>query len=377
MAYTTIDDPSQYFQTALWSGDNATTQNITNDGNSDLQPDWVWVKCRNTAGNGFSHNVHDTSRGVDNNVNKSLFPDVSDQEGGGDTITTSAQLGGVSAMLSDGFTVREGSIDNDSRYVNESTRTYVGWQWKVNGGSTTTNDASSTGVGSIDSVYQVNTTAGISIVTYTGAGGNQTVAHGLGSVPEIIFAKRRDAGGDWTSFHEPIGNTKFLRLNANIAAGTQSTYWQDTDPTSTVFSVGNAGDVNTSSGTHVAYCMKSVQGFSKFGKYIGNGNTDGPFIYTGFKPAWLMIKETGNANEWRLFDNKRNEHNPVTTHFEVDTDGAETDGGTTHNQYNFLSNGFKIRTSNAGNNRDGGQYIYMCFAESPIVSSEGVPNTAR
>ena len=367
MAYTTIDNSGEYFNVKTYSGNNTAETKST-----EFQVDWLWIKCRNNA---RSHLMYDSSRGFGND--KHLVPNTSVAEDGdvdGGQVDQ-GERGFIGSISSSGFYTNSGTAG--MHLVNATSNTYVAWYWKVNGGNTTTNDASATGVGSIDSVYQVNTDIGISIVTYTGAGGNQTVAHGLGSVPEIIFAKSRSGAGDWTSFHEPIGNTKFLRLNANNAAGTQSTYWQDTDPTSTVFSVGNAGDVNTSSGTHVAYCMKSVQGFSKFGKYIGNGNTDGPFIYTGFKPAWLMIKETGNANEWRLFDNKRNEHNPVTTHFEVDTTGAETDGGTTHNQYNFLSNGFKIRTSNAGNNRDGGQYIYMCFAESPIVSSEGVPNTAR
>ena len=360
MAYTAIDDPSAFFQTLLYSGNNdGGGQTHTNTGNSNLQPDWLWIKHRTSAS--YNHYMVDSSRGENNSVHVRLVPNGTQSEADGYTHN----------FATDGW-----ESANNNTTVNGSA-TYAAWQWKVNGGSTTTNDASSTGVGSLDSVYQVNTTAGISVVLYTGAGGNQTIAHGLGAVPEVIFAKRRDDAGDWTSFHKPIGNTKFLRLNANNAAGTQSTYWNDTDPTSTVFTVGNAGDVNTSSGTHVAYCMKSVQGFSKFGAYTGNGNTDGPFVYTGFRPAWLMIKETGNANEWRLFDNKRNTHNPVTTHFEVDTDGAETDGGTTHNQFNFLSNGFKIRTSNAGNNRSNGTYIYMCFAEFPFVSSEGVPAPAR
>ena len=188
MAYKTIDDPSVYFQTVLWSGDNADTRNITNDGNSDLQPDWVWIKSRDGSGNGYSHNVHDTSRGVDSNINKSLFIDQVDAEGGGDNVTTSAQLGGVSAMLSDGFTVKEGNTD-DARYVNKSGNTYVAWQWKANGGNTTSVSASGT---VLAGTYQANTTAGFSIMTYTGEDDTvNTVTHGLGAVPAWIIVKGR------------------------------------------------------------------------------------------------------------------------------------------------------------------------------------------
>jgi hypothetical protein len=377
MAYTTIDDPSAYFQTALWSGDDATTQNITNDGNSDLQPDWVWVKCRNTAGNGFDHTVWDTSRGVDNNVNKSLSPSQTDSEGLGDNVTTTAQLGGVSAMLSDGFTVREGSVDNDSRYVNENSRTYVGWQWKANGGTTTTNDASSTSVGTIDSVYQANTTAGFSIITYTGTGSAATVAHGLGVKPEWIVIKNRGKDEGWAVYHganTSAPETDGLSLNSNNATSDSADYWNDTAPTTTTFSVA-ADDRSGGSYNFVAYVFNSVQGYSKFGSYTGNQSTDGPFLYFGFKPAFLMVKKTSSTENWFLIDNKRHPINDgqiprvIPNNSDAESEDASIAG-------DFLSNGFKIRaTQNMIN--ESGTYIYMAFAESPFVSSKGVPTTAR
>ena len=370
MAYTTIDDPSQYFQTALWSGDNATTQDITNDGNSDLQPDWVWVKCRNTGGNGFDHTVWDTSRGVDNNINKSLAPSQTDYEGLGDNVTTTAQLGGVSAMLSDGFTVREGSIDNDSRYVNESSRTYVGWQWKANGGTTASNTD-----GSITSTVQANTTAGFSIVTYTGtATGGATIGHGLGVAPKVVFTKTRAISDNWLVYHAGIGATKYLTLNTNSSESTSSGAWNDTAPSSTVVTLGSFDNSNDND-SMVAYCFAEKQGYSKFGSYTGNGNADGVFVHTGFKPAWFMLKRTDSANDWIMFDNKRDAYqNPFADYLFAnlsDAENADTARG------DFLSNGVKIRSSANAFNASSGTYIYMAFAKHPFVSSEGVPVTAK
>ena len=375
MAYTTIDDPSQYFQIALWSGDNADTRNITNDGNSDLQPDWVWIKSRNGSGNGYSHNVHDTSRGVDSNINKSLFIDQVDAEGGGDNVTTSAQLGGVSAMLSDGFTVKEGNTD-DARYVNKSGNTYVAWQWKANGGSTTSVSASGT---VLAGTYQANTTAGFSIMTYTGEDDTvNTVTHGLGAVPAWIIVKGRGSGRHWRIYHHrntSAPETDYLRLNETGATTDDVNYWYDTAPTSSVFSISTANDVNANTETYVAYAFAEVQGYSKFGSYTGNGSEDGPFVYTGFKPQWIMFKNTGAAEEWVLQDTTRNPNNPVTKNIRVDSNIAEADASSI--DFDFLSNGFKNRSDQAQVNSSGVNYIYMAFAEHPFVSSKGVPVTAR
>ena len=375
MAYTTIDDPSAYFQTVLWSGDNSDSRNITNNGNSDLQPDWVWIKSRSTAGNGYSHNVHDTSRGVDSNINKSLFPDVTDTEGGGDSITTSAQLGGVSAMLSDGFTVKEGNTD-DARYVNKTGNTYVAWQWKANGGSTTTNDASATSVGTIDSVYQANTTARFSIVTYSGSGSAGTIAHGLGVTPNWVIIKNRGSSArGWIVYHDkshgtPEENFTLLNTTAGVA---DLDRMNDTAPTSTVFSVSDDTHVNNGSDTYVAYCFANVQGYSKFGSYAGNNSTNGPFVYTGFTPAWVMIKRTdGGTNNWPIWDYQRGGYNGARAELYANLTNAEA----TDSAIDILSNGFKLRNASTEWN-NGTNYIYMAFAEHPFVSSKGVPTTAR
>ena len=354
MAYTTIDDPSAYFQTALYSGDSSSVT-VTNDGNSDLQPDWLWFKKRSATGD---HNIFDTSRGL----TERLWTNLSSGSDSGSN--------GISA-LTDGFT--SGTFYGD---VNASGQTFITWQWKANGGSTTTNDASATSIGSIDSVYQANTTAGFSIVTYTGTGSTGTIAHGLGATPTVIFIRRRNGAGDWTSYHSPIGNEKFLRLNSTNAMGDQATYFNDTSPTSTVFTVGSAGDVNTSSGTHVAYCFTDIQGYSKYGTYEGNNNSNGPFIYLGFQPALFIVKNVDSTAAWRIYSNKisnQNGFNDLDRLLYANTNEAES--GTGH-VVDFLSNGIKIRGDNEDVN-DAESYIYMAWAEHPFVSSKGVPCTAR
>ena len=355
MAYTTIDDPSAYFQTALYSGDSSSVT-VTNDGNSDLQPDWLWFKKRSATGD---HNIFDTSRGL----TERLWTNLSSGSDSGSN--------GISA-LTDGFT--SGTFYGD---VNASGQTFITWQWKANGGTTTTNDASATSIGSIDSVYQANTTAGFSIVTYTGTGSTGTIAHGLGATPTVIFIRRRNGAGDWTSYHSPIGNEKFLRLNSTNAMGDQATYFNDTSPTSTVFTVGSAGDVNTSSGTHVAYCFTDIQGYSKYGTYEGNNNSNGPFIYLGFQPALFIVKNVDSTAAWRIYSNKisnQNGFNDLDRLLYANTNEAES--GTGH-VVDFLSNGIKIRSNGVSFNNHTGQVLCLAFAEAPIVGSNNVPATSR
>ena len=351
MAFTTIDDPSKHFQTHLWTGDGNDDRNITFDGNSDMQPDLFVFNRRPVAA---SVSWVDSTRGV----TAELFPGSSDAE---TTVTNRFQ-----AFQSDGF---QAGTNNDINAT--SNNTYISWAWKANGGTTTTNDASATSVGSIDSVYQANTTAGFSIVTYTGAGGNQTIAHGLGAIPTVMFIKRRDDAGDWTIYTATQGNEKFLRFNANNALGDQATYFNDTTPTSSVFTVGSAGDVNTSSGTHVAYCWKDIQGFSKFGQYQGNDNADGPFVFLGFRPEYLLIKKTSTTANWISKTGKVSEHNvhPKITYWDISN--AEN----TAQDMDLLSNGFKHR-STEGDWNHAQTYIYMAWARHPMVSSKGIPGTA-
>ena len=353
MAYTTIDDPSEYFHTRLYSGNNSGSGlAITNNANAgDFQPDWVWVKRRDSAG---SSGLHDSSRGS----TKRIKSDASEAE------DTNSNI--LASFDSNGFTIG----DNSAHY--NASGTYVAWQWKANGGTTSSNDASATSVGTIDSVIQENTTAGFSIVTYTGTGSNGTIAHGLGATPQMYWVKRRSAAEHWQVYSEEIGNNKYFQITTDGEI-TGSNRWNNTSPTSSVFSVGDHASVNGSSDTYVAYCFTDIKGYSKFGSYTGNGNADGAFVYTGFKPAWLMIKRTDSANHFLLFDIKRDISNVGEKWLRADTTDAESTGI----YWDGLSNGFKARTNDPIINASGGTYIYMAFAEHPFVSSKGVPVTAR
>jgi len=357
MAYTTIDDPSAYFQTKLWSGNGSAGTSITNDGNSDLQPDWFWGKVRNHT---YNHIVLDSSRGV---TNKRIIPNSTDAE---DTYA-----GFMDSFDTDGFT-----LDNDVN-TNESGKTYVAWQWKANGGTTTTNDASATSVGTIDSVYQANTTAGFSIVTHTGSGSAGNIAHGLGAVPEWILTKNRSQAASWANYHVGAGNEYYLELDTSDARETASSVWGDTTPSSTTFRVGGANTKNNSSSDNfVSYCFTPIQGYSKFGSYTGNNNTDGPFVYLGFSPAWIITKRADASDNWRLVDSARNPFNDGSaTASQTNNSNNETDSGT--RDLDLLSNGFKVRTTDPDSNASSGTYIYMAFASHPFVSSKGVPVTAK
>ena len=355
MAYTTIDDPSEYFQTKLYTG-TGSSQAYTNDGNSDLQPDWLWIKIRSGAD---SHHVFDSTRGV----TKRLLTDTNGAEA---TISDGSNL---TAIGSDGFTL------GGNGGVNGSSSTYVAWQWKANGGTTTTNDASATSVGTIDSVYQANTTAGFSIVTYTGTGSAGTIAHGVGATPHWVLVKNRSSGStQWYNQH--IGNSsasKGQTLSTDGAEQTLSAVFNDTRASSTVFSVGNNNSINDSGDNYVAYIFAPIKGYSKFGSYIGNGNADGPFVYTGFKPAFVIYKRIDSAKDWHQYDNKREPNNQMSTTIYPNRNYAEG----ASDALDFLSNGFKQRNTGAEANASGGTFIYIAFAEHPFVSSKGVPVTAR
>ena len=359
MAYTTIDDPSVYFQTATWTGSSG-TDTITFDGNSDLQLDWLWSKCRSNA---HSHALMDTSR-ITSGDYLPLFADTTDVE---QTFYDSE----LQSILSDGFTV------GTQPHAGGDGKTYVGFAWKANGGSTTTNDASATSVGTIDSVYQANTTARFSIVTYSGSGSAGTIAHGLGVTPNWVIIKNRGSSTrGWIVYHDKSHGTpeeNFTLLNTTAAVADLDRM-NDTAPTSTVFSVSDDTHVNNGSDTYVAYCFANVQGYSKFGSYTGNGNADGPFVYTGFKPAWLLVKRTDSTGDWSLYSNKLGGTNPIDGRLEPNNADTIVTGD---NNFDFLSNGFKGRDTPAQMNADDGTYIYMAFAEQPFVSSEGVPTTAR
>ena len=349
MAYTTIDDPSAYFQTVLWTG-NGSARSITLDGNSDMQPDWVWLKRRNSARN---HALLDSVRGG----TKQLISNSTAVEG------TDAQL--ITSFDSDGFSL---GTSND---CNSSGDTFVGWNWLAGGTASSNTD------GSITSSVSANTTAGFSIVSWTGNGSNgATIGHGLGVTPAIVITKRRSAVGDWLvggSLIDTVrgGANSLLLLNGNNAMDSNSEVYQTFS--STTFQVGTNEYANTSGSTMISYCFAEKKGYSKFGSYTGNGNADGPFIYTGFKPAWLLAKKSSGTADWFLIDNKRSTINPTNHQLEANSSAAEDASG----RFDFLSNGFKCVSSSTGSNGSGTTYIYMAFAESPLVTSTGIPATAR
>ena len=359
MAYTTIDDPSEYFHTQLYTGNGSSGLSITNDANAgDFQADLLWIMPRSNGDNGV---CFDSSRGED----RQLKLNGSDAE---DTHSPARVT-----FESDGF-----DLDTTDTNYNGSSRTYVAWQWKINGGSRTTFSESGSNAGG---GYQVNTTAGISIVDYTGTGSSgTTITHGLGATPEFFVVKGRSIGDSWTAYHHKntsAPETDMVKLDEDGATQDNSVFWNDTAPTSTVFTVdGNNGEpkVNQDGQTYVAYCFTGIQGYSKFGKYVGNANADGPFIYTGFKPAWMIIKRTDSANSWYLVDITRDSANIADHELEANNTGAEATGT---DRLDILSNGFKIRTSGAAYNADDGTYIYIAFAESPFVTSNGGPNNAQ
>ena len=348
MAYTTIDDPTIYFNTVTWTGDGSSSRNITGVG---FQPDWVWGKCRNTT---VSHALYDSVRGGSKLINSN---------------TTSAEgtNAALSAFVSDGF-----SVNSDS-YFNGNSNTYVAWNWKA--GTSFSNDASATGVGTIDSTGSVNTTAGFSIISYTGTGSAGTIAHGLGAVPAWIITKTRSTAQPWRVYHKALGETFGMILNDSSVKDDDNTAWNDTAPTSSVFSVGTSANTNGSGSTFIAYCFAEKKGYSKFGSFTGNSNADGTFVFCGFRPAWILVRNVEiSEGFWVINDNKRNTFNPNSNTLVAQNNNSE-DAGT--DRTDFLSNGFKLRTTSGSWNGSGNKIIYMAFAESPLVNSNGVPNNAR
>ena len=350
MAYTTINKGSDYFNTVLYTGTGSATS-ITGVG---FQPDWVWIKRRNDTG---SHRLVDAVRGATNY----LESDTTDAEG---------STGNVSSFDSDGFSHSAGGLA-----YNASGSTYASWNWLAANGTSANTD------GDISSTVSANTTAGFSIVSYTGSGtASDTVGHGLGVTPAMIIVKNRTEATSWCVTHKSLTTDKVLRLDGTNAEGDIGDGELDSPPNNSStfgFNNGTSGTplkvVNESSDNYIAYCFAEKKGFSKFGSYTGNGNADGPFVYTGFKPAFVIGKITSDLNEWFMMDSKRDTFNVANKSVYANTSGAEN---TNHN-VDFLSNGFKLRDSDGTVNLNNGSYIYMAFAEHPLVSSTGTPVTAR
>tara|TARA_S200002703_G_scaffold133007_1_gene121032 strand:+ start:1609 stop:2643 length:1035 start_codon:yes stop_codon:yes gene_type:complete len=340
-----INKPSLHFNTKLYTG-NGSTQSITGVG---FQPDWVWIKNRDTTG---WHFWTDAVRGA----GKAIYSNRTDAE------FTDTDNSDINSFLTDGF-----SVGNNGD-VNGNGNNIVAWNWKANGQGSSNTD------GSINTTYtSVNTTAGFSISKYTGTGATATIGHGLGVAPKMIIIKQTNTTRNWVVGHNGMGWTKYLYLDSTNAQGTGN-FFNDTAPTNSVFSVVNDGGVNSSGGTYIAYCFAEKKGYSKFGSFEGNENANGVFVYTGFKPAFVLAKNTAISDWWSMFDNKRLGFNSSDSPRLLfpNTNSAES----TSKMLDFTSNGFKIRSSNTGINGNGNTVIYMAFAENPIVGTNNVAATA-
>tara|TARA_R110002073_G_scaffold33715_1_gene100979 strand:+ start:57 stop:1064 length:1008 start_codon:yes stop_codon:yes gene_type:complete len=333
--------------TKLYTG-NGGTNAITGVG---FQPDWTWIKSRNASNN---HRNYDAVRGA----TKIIYQNLTNAE--------ATQSNGLSAFNSDGFTL------GDDGNSNSNNATYASWNWKAGGGQGSSNTD-----GSINTTYtSVNTTAGFSISKYTGTGSNATIGHGLGVAPKMIIVKQLNSTNYWTVYHKSLSANSWVYLNTTDAVASNTAMWNNTEPTSSVFSIGTYTNTNQSGSTYIAYCFAEKQGYSKVGgSYTGNGNADGTFVYTGFKPSFILAKRTDATAGWVLFDNKRIGYNGSGNYW-LDAQNAEADQTDATGMFDQLSNGFKVRSSFGSRNASGGNYIYMAFGQS-LVGSNNIPCTAR
>ena len=335
-AYTAVDDPSAHFKVQLYTGNGSANNAITfDDTDTDMQPDFVWIKNRDAND---SSCLFDSVRGA----TKVIHSDGSAAE-----VTDTDTL---DSFTSDGF-----QVDADVK-VNTNTEKYVAWCWKV------------------------SATAGFDIVAYTGNGSSgRTVAHSLSATPEFFTVRRTLSDGDsWRVFHHKntaAPETDYMVLDTDAITADNVAMWNDTAPDSSNITLGNAGSTNENTKTFISYLFRGVQGFSKFGSYVGNGNADGACVFLGFRPALLIIKRTDGAKSWMMFDTKRNTGNPHGKYLVADKDDVEDDS--TGVYIDILSNGFKSRVNDTTSNTSGGNYIYMAWAEAPFVNSNGVPGGAR
>ena len=340
-----INKPSEYFNTILYTGDGSSGRTI----NVGFQPDWVWYKERGSVD---YHTVFDAIRGA----TKRMFPNDTDAE---DTNTESLQ-----SFVSNGYTVGNNSGTNGNG------DNYVSWNWLASNTTASNTD------GSITSTVSANTTAGFSIVSYTGNGtGGATVGHGLGQKPACIIVKRRSAAMNWGVYHQSLASDEILQLDVTNAVYAGSGVFNATQPTASVFYLGSGTAIDNDSGsTYIAYCFAEKKGFSKFGSYVGNNNADGTFVYTGFSPSFVLVKRYGGGTQnWVIYDNKRNTYNLTNSVLRPNTSDVEA----TNNGVDLLSNGFKFRSNDGDSNGYSDGYIYMAFAENPLVGTNNIPACAR
>ena len=333
--YTTIDNPELYFQVKTYTG-NGSTNALTLDGDEDMQPDWVWIKDRERSG--YNHNSYDSVRGATKNIWTNL------------TNTESTYTDSLTAFNSDGFTL---GADTGNGEVNINTETYVAWCWKE------------------------SATAGFDIVSFTGNETSRTISHSLSAVPHFMIMKSRANSVGWGVYHHKntsAPETDYLYLDTTAATGDSANFWNDTAPTSSVFSLGASG-ISNATGTMIGYLWSEVQGFSKFGSYTGNGGNI--FIYTGFRPAFLMCKQTSGTANWQIYNNKVSSFNQGSGEYTLRADADTAEGSAGTYEVDLLSNGFRPVGSSSSFNSSGASYIYMAFAEAPFVNSNGVPCNAR
>ena len=350
-AYTTIDDPSAYFKVQLYTGNGSTNAITFDDTDTNMQPDFVWLKNRNSSAH--DHFLFDSVNGVQQFLSSN------------DTgALASADSTYLTAFNSDGFTL--GSSDG----MNENTITFVSWNWKAGTTSGITTNGSTT---ITPSSYSFSSTSGFSILKYTGnSTAGAKLAHGLGGCDAFWIKRTAAAGDDWRIYSGALGGTKNIKLNSNDAAATGTNIFNDTDADSVNITLGSHNSANASDAM-ICYAFKSIQGFSKFGTYIGNNNSDGAYVYLGFRPAWLMIRRTdASSSDWVIMDNKRLGYNPD---FRINYANL-ANNEEAYPELDFLSNGFKLRGAGALTN-DPNTYFYMAFAEAPFVNSNGVPCNAR
>jgi hypothetical protein len=326
-----IKKPNQYFDATTYAGTGGQPQTITNAGA--FQPDFIWIKNRSSV---YGHSLQDSVRGF--GTSKKLRTDTTSAEG--DATYSPDTSGYVSAVQSNGFQLTF-AAGGDARQTHNSNDTYVAWQWKE------------------------SATPGFDIVTYTGNGSNRTIAHSLGVAPKMIIVKDRTSGtNNWIVGHDSIAWTNRLYLNDTSASTAASTTWNNTAPTSSVFSVGTSTQTNTNSNNYVAYLWSEVAGFSKFGSYTGNGSSDGPYLHCGFRPAFVIFKSSSSGYDWFMFDNRRDPENVVDLALFPNSSSTES-GGSTY-MFDFTSNGIKIRNSQLNLNGNGNTYIFAAFAEAPF-----------
>ena len=347
MAYSTIDDPRLHFSVNLWAGNGNSGRALTGFGH---QPDFVWIKNRTSGSR--SHILVDSVRGTGKILNVDL------------TAAESTENEDLSVFGSDGITV------GDSGNTNSSGNTpIVGWSWKAGGSASNNTDGNKT------ISLSVNTTAGFSVGIYTGDGQDNTIGHGLGAIPDWLMIKNRSSGSrKWQLWHKNLtGTNKYLAIDRDDGELTDTASWDNTAHTNTVWNTYGSGEANQNGENFVCYAWTSIKGFSDFGSYKGTANADGPFIYTGFRPAWIMTKQINGSSSWIMHDNKRDPINPLDEFFTAEVSDAAGD----LDSFDLCSNGFKIRTANGDRNSNGDDFVYWAFAESPLVNSEGIPNNAR